>query len=144
MNRLSSFAVLRHRALSEDHNGPRLFAVVLGASHRSFASDEPSAHELILEPTITASSAAARVAALIAEQLLRTATVESSGTEPSLAARVAQPLVDALELEGSEALGKVYGYAVVGLDTGGGRRSRSLPEGGGGGGGGDAQEPELT
>lgn len=108
VNRLSSFAVLRHRALSEDHNGPRLFAVVPGASHRSFASDELRAHELDLEPTITASSAAARVAALIAEQLLRTATVESSGTEPSLAARVAQPLVDALELEGSEALGKVW------------------------------------
>lgn len=102
--------------MGDKNAGRRHFAVIQGASHQSFASGEPSAlcRQLDLAPAISHGAAAERVAALVADLLLGTPTVESSSSgtaalpEVTLAARVAQPLVDALLLEGSTALGKVW------------------------------------
>lgn len=104
------FAVLRH--LSQRHGHLR-FAAVPGASHHSFASGDPSALSLSrdLVPAISTEQAHQTIAAIVQDFLGRGT---SSGTGKGLAlqdaeqvaAALAGPVVAALKLEGSAALGQ--------------------------------------
>jgi len=100
--RFSDFAAARHISTSPKHR----FAVVPGASHHSFVEGQRSAPlaALDLKPDITNDQAVNKAAAVIADFLGHTNTGALAEAE-ALAAKMAQPVIDALQLEGSTKLG---------------------------------------
>jgi len=106
--RFSHFAVARHRAQSKDlSNGAHQhFAAIVGASHHSFASGTPSAlaAELDLSPTLSQSEVHDTLSTIVNE------FVHGAGAQLEVAekraGKLAAPIVAALKLEGSAALGK--------------------------------------
>lgn len=102
--RFSQYAVHRHRALRTTGMRTR-FAALRGAAHHSFASGKPSplAEELDLIPEASHDEVYSNLAAVARDFLLGggPALAEAEAT----AAALSGPLIKALELEGSTALG---------------------------------------
>eukprot|EP01048_Picozoa_sp_COSAG05_P016188 COSAG05_NODE_2051_length_3637_cov_5.084228_4_plen_525_part_00 len=98
--RFSKFAAARHRFV--DSTRCR-FAAIAGASHRSFASGgTPFAGDLT--PTIAEATAHATIAMLVLD-FVGVGSGDALARAEALASRLAAPIVRALQLEGSEALG---------------------------------------
>ena len=119
VSRFSEFAALRHRVLQSPRaDGKQLsFAAIRGFSHHSFVpaalpltdpSFAPSAPAnlaaLDLIPDVSAVDAAPRLAAIISD-FARGGIRAALGEAERVASRLAAPIVAALELEGSTALG---------------------------------------
>jgi len=112
VSRFSSFAALAHR---HRQDGRHVFAAIRGASHHSFASGSASpAHAgLDLQPTITSDATLAEVTAIVADFAQSSSHASSSvagalARAEAVASKLAAPIVEALTLEGSTALGKVW------------------------------------
>ena len=111
--RLSHFAAARHRSARRGQQQQRQqqmehrFAVVLGAAHHSFAGGAPTAltASLDLRPAAKAAEVHAAVAGLVADFLGEGRVGAALEEGEALAASVAAPIVAALKLEGSAALG---------------------------------------
>jgi hypothetical protein len=99
VSRFSNFAAAMHKFRS-DHVR---FALVQGASHHSFASG-PSVHPLDLVPEIDTKLAHSVVAALVGDFVAERKEGKLVEAE-SAAGKLAAPIVAALKLEGSAALG---------------------------------------
>ena len=104
VNRFASFAALRHRFRSSPHS----FAAVRGASHHSFAAATVAlpSRGLDLRPSVSAAAVADEVASIVADfvQPPKSRTGALARAERA-AGQLATPIVEALQLEGSEALG---------------------------------------
>ena len=105
--RLSHFAAARHRSARRGQQVEHRFAVVLGAAHHSFAGGAPTVltASLDLRPAAKAAEVHAAVAGLVADFLGEGRVGAALEEGEALAASVAAPIVAALKLEGSAALG---------------------------------------